>query len=104
MTKTEEILSRFDQSLDAMLSYGYKLVTWHEFLTNADVPNGLLDRALKLTDVDQERRQYVVYDPEDDDEGWMLIGERDEIVRESVKDLIDMNPPEGPLSKEELGE
>ena len=99
-TTIAALLADPDASLTAMESYGYKLVTWQEFETAEDRPKGLMERALKYTE--PMERSHVIYDPEDDDEGWMLIGEREAIIRETVEDLIGIEPPEGPLSPKEL--
>lgn len=89
-------------TLENAEAYGYKLTTWQDFITADDKPDGLYSRALEVTDRRKQDRQFVIYDPEGDDEGWMLIGDRDEIIRETVDDLIGMEPPEGPLSPEAL--
>jgi hypothetical protein len=82
-------------------AYGFKLVTWDDFLIATDRPDGLMERALEVTE--PAERQFVIYDPSDDDEGWMLIGRRDMVISETVKDLLWREPIEGPLSVEALG-
>lgn len=101
-SKLDAILADTDASIAAISSYGYKLVMWQDFKEASDRPEGLLERALEVTADRPEDRCWVVYDPESDYEGWMLIGERAHVVRETVKDLVWLEPPEGPLSPKEL--
>lgn len=63
-------------------SYGYKLVTRAEFEAATDRPQGLLERA------NQYPGAFVVYDPNDDYEGWMLIGDdAEKLAQESADDI-----------------
>lgn len=94
--KQEKILSSLQNMQAALESYGYKLVTWGQFKVAKDRPDGLLKRALDNSK--EEDRKFAIYDPENDDEGWMLIGANaEDIARETVEDLIGMEPIEGPL-------
>lgn len=66
--------------------FEYKVVSWGDFINTPNLPEGLLDRALSVTQNCLFERNWVVYDPLDDDEGWMLIGENlDEIVLETIE-------------------
>lgn len=49
---------------------GYKLVTRREFELAADRPLGLFDRFEGCT---IPPGAFVVYDPNDDEDGWLLI-------------------------------
>jgi len=95
---TEELLANFDASLKAVESYGFKLATWKEFENASDRPDGLLERAQKYASPDCQ----VIYDPLSDDDGWLLVGDKQEIVKETAAHLIDLEPPTGPLSAKEL--
>jgi len=62
-------------------SYDYKLVTRAEFETACDVPKGLRERAAALSG------EFVIYDPLDDDEGYLLIGnDAEALAAECVAD------------------
>lgn len=94
--------SDYETNKSNLEAYGYKLVTWEEFLAAEDRPEGLLERAMDVTAPRKHDRQWVVYDPEGDSDDWLLVGERDKIAKTTVEDLIEMEPPEGPLSPREL--
>lgn len=49
-------------------SYGFRITTWAEFEAATDRPEGLLERALQFKDA------HVLWDPDDGDEGFMLVG------------------------------
>jgi hypothetical protein len=83
-------------------AYGYDILPWADFVAVPDLPQGLLERALQVTASQPELRQWAVYDHDGDAEDWLLVGDRDEIARETVEDIIGMGPPTGPLSKHEL--
>lgn len=61
---------------------GYKIMTRAEFETATDLPPGLKERAAKYTG------GFVVYDPSDDDEGFMLIrDDRKTVIEDAVEHL-----------------
>lgn len=91
--------SNYETNKANLEAYGFKIVTWDGFLSAKDRPDNLLSRALEVTHERQEQRLYVVYDPEGDHEGWLLIGPRDDIAVETVEDIISQEPEEGPLAK-----
>jgi hypothetical protein len=93
-------LDGFEKDKADLEAYGMKIVTWPEFCAAKDTPEGLHRRAFRIYNNNENLsvESWVVYDPNADDEGGLLIGERDEIARETVKDLITIEPPEGPLS------
>ena len=94
LTNTEQLKTQVE-------SYGFKVVTWQEFLAAEDRPEGLIDRALSTESTLQKNGQattHVVYDPDSDSEGWMLIGTLSDIVLETANDLISIDPPEGPFA------
>lgn len=79
---------------EALEAYGYKLVTWPEF-ANADLPEGLMERALVWEPVETD---FVVYDPEDDASGWFLLSwNKEAIARETCNYIIGSEPEHGPL-------
>lgn len=98
--KVADLIADFEASLAAIRSYGYKLVTWQEFQEATDRPDGLLNRAILTSQIAE--RIDVIYDPDDDGDGWLLVGNRNEIVRETAAHLIGIDPPDGPLSRTEL--
>ena len=50
-------------------AYGYKLVPWDAFINATDRPEGLLERATAF------KAKFVLYDPEDDVDGLLLVGD-----------------------------
>lgn len=62
--------------------HGYKLVERAAFEATRELPPGLLERAALTTGA------WVVYDPEDDATGWLLIGDDPEkLAKETVEVL-----------------
>lgn len=65
-------------------SYGYKLVTVAEFNAAPDVPDGLRVRVAE--NLRRWPGKFVVYDPNDDCEGFLLVGpDRDALAKETVQ-------------------
>lgn len=95
-------LTDYETNKSYLDAYGYAILPWADFVATPDLPKGLLDRALDVTADEPEIRQWAVYDPDGDAEDWLLVGDRDEIARETVEDIIGMSPPTGPLSGAEL--
>ena len=76
-------------------SYDFKVCTWPAFMQATDLPSGLLDRAyetIKEWARPPHSRTWVVYDPIDDNEGWLLIGEYDDILNKTLSDKLDLDP------------
>jgi hypothetical protein len=95
-------LTDYNTNKSYLDAYGYNILPWADFVAIPDLPEGLLERALEVTVTEPELRQWAVYDPDGDAHDWLLVGDRDEIARETVEDIIGMNPPTGPLSEAEL--
>jgi hypothetical protein len=73
-------LARLDDER-TLASFGYKIVTRAEFDVAIDVPAGSTREVIR-----QLAGAFIVYDPEDDDEGWLLVGDsRAELARETVE-------------------
>jgi len=65
---------------------GYKLVTRAEFDAATDVPAGI--RQVAAAVAQKWGGAFVVYDPSDDDTGWLLVGDdRAALARETVEHL-----------------
>jgi hypothetical protein len=63
---------------------GFKIVTRAEFDAATDVPDGI--RELAAAVIKQWGGAFVVYDPGDDKDGWLLIGDdRAELAAETVQ-------------------
>lgn len=90
-------MNTFETNKTNLESYGYKLVTWDEFVSADDRPDGLLNRAEVY--YMEEPFEYIVYDPADDHTGFMLVG-NDPIAMsfETCWYIEDMEPEEGPLA------
>lgn len=54
-------------------SYGLVVIPWAEFLAKTDLSDDLLARALEVQKT--VNGSQVLYDPDDDAEGFMLIGD-----------------------------
>jgi hypothetical protein len=54
-------------------SYGLVIIPWTEFLAKTDLPDGLMARAVEVQKT--VNGSHVLYDPDDDAEGFMLIGD-----------------------------
>ena len=76
-------------------AYGYKLVTWAEFEAADDRPEGLMERASEF------KAPFIVYDPGDDWDGWMLCGRSAEwLATETCRHIMRGEPADGPLSRD----
>lgn len=86
----------------ALESYDYKLVTWAAFVAADDRPAGLLQRAEEIrAEILGGRLEdvFVVYDPMDDSDGFLLISEsEDDAAIEARRWIEEGVPDEGPLA------
>jgi len=64
-------------------SYDYKVVTLQEFMQASDKPEGLLERANKY------QGEYILYDPNDDSEGFMIVGSLEHVLTEGENRCIE---------------
>lgn len=74
-------------------SYGYSIEGWDVFVNDKNLPEGLLDRALEIKselEADGADITYVLYDVEDNDQGFILLGNNAEELA--------LNAIDGPLS------
>lgn len=102
--RREEVES-LARNIDNLEAYDYKFATWDEFL-KADVPAGLIERAKSWIEptsdngLDYENHvSFVVFDPLDDEDGYLLIGNDALELSQEVCDFIASGEPsEGPLS------
>lgn len=95
-------LENFDLAKEALESYDFKAVLWRDFVLADDLPEGLFARGERIWATlmkENHDASWVVYDPLDNSDGWLLIGGK-EVVRESCAHIIDGQPDEGPLAKE----
>jgi len=71
---------------------GYKLATRAEFDAAGDVPEGIREREASIPFGDAAGKGqglFIVYDPNDDNEGWLLVGDdADELANETVAERI----------------
>lgn len=84
-------------NIDSLEAYDFKLVTWEDFLAATDRSTGLLERAKEWHK--QGGFDIVIYDPLDDEQGFMLVG-NDPVAlsREACAWIASGEPEEGPLS------
>lgn len=62
--------------------HGYKVVERAAFEATKELPAGLRERAARY------EGDWVVYDPEDDCDGWLLVGDDpDALAKETVEVL-----------------
>lgn len=80
MTTTPEVL---------LETYGYKIVTWTEFQKADDIPKGLHAKVEELcNNLNGQANEFVIYDPTEDHEGYLAIGEnRETLVDQALEDL-----------------
>lgn len=68
---------------ETLEAHGYKLVTRAAFDSAADVPDGLREYRKEQLAL---KGAWIVYDPSDDEEGWLLVGDDAEaLARETVE-------------------
>ena len=73
-----------EKLFQALKDNQYKLVTQAEFSVADDVPEGIRERA------STQNGAYVVYDPEDDEEDWLLVGDdATALAQETYAERID---------------
>jgi hypothetical protein len=73
-------LTDTDEQIKFIVSYDYKLVSRAEFDAATDLPAGLRERA------SQYEGSWVVYDPLNDDEGFLLVGnDREALAKEAYE-------------------
>lgn len=69
---------------ETLKTNGYKLVTLAEFNAATDVPDGTRERVALI--VKKWGGDFVVYDPNDDCEGWLLVSkDRAALAKETVE-------------------
>ena len=76
-------------------SYDFKVCTWPAFMQATDLPSGLLDRAyetIKEWARPPHSRTWVVYDPLGTATSHLLIGEYDDILRETLVNELNLDP------------
>lgn len=96
-------LNNFELSKPAVEAYDFKVVTWADFIGADDLPEGLFARGEKVREEllkDGADASWVVYDPLDNSDGWLMIGAQNEVARETCVRILDNEPDEGPLSKQ----
>lgn len=63
--------------------YEYVIVPWEAFRMIPNLPEGLLERAMEIGE-----SKWVVYDPCDGEEGWLLIGDSErELINATVEHI-----------------
>lgn len=76
----------------------YQIVTWDEFHNRHQaggfgITDEHLERAHEIAKSlpESEKRNWVVYDPLDHADGWMLVGEnREELIKETIETKMDI--------------
>lgn len=86
------------QYIDTLTAYDFKFATWEEFVIAEDKPEGLMERATEWKADYPEAFVYVVYDPLDDADGYLMITSNAlELARITCEYISDMQPEDGPL-------
>lgn len=84
--------------IDDLTAYDYKFVTWEEFVVADDKPDGLIERASDWRLDHPQENVFVVYDPMDDVDGFLLMTSNPiELARLTCEYIRDMMPSDGPL-------
>ncbi len=79
-------------AVEIATSHAYSIGPWDTFFADPDLPKGLLDRAIRTKSECEERGEivtHVLYDKNDDEDGFLILGNDPE---EMCKELAD-----GPL-------
>lgn len=68
-----------------LVTHGYRIVSRTQFSAfEQDVPKGLIERSIA------HKGDWVIYDPDDNDQGWLLIGDdRRALIRESFNHMTE---------------
>jgi hypothetical protein len=70
---------------ETLAGQGFRLVTLAEFEAATDVPAGTTREVVRRV-IAAHGGAFVVYDPNDYDQGWLLVGDdRAELARETVE-------------------
>ena len=89
-------------SINNLMAYNYKIVTWHDFIHASDRPDGLMSRASDWQG-DGSSFAFVVYDPLDDHQGFFLMGnDASDLAFEACEFIESGEPEEGPLSPDNI--
>lgn len=84
--------------IQSITAYDFLFVTWSEFVTSPKKPLGLFDRAEEWK-IDFPGEVFVVFDPLDDENGFLMIASNPiELAKAACNYIRDMEPEEGPLS------
>lgn len=65
-------------AVEIATSNEYSVETWDAFVADPDLPEGLLDRAIKIKAECEARGEpvtHVLFDKNDDDEGFLILGD-----------------------------
>jgi hypothetical protein len=92
----------FEQDKAMLESYGYKLVTLAEFDAATDVPAGTTREVVRRLVAKHPGLTHVVYDPDNDDQGWLLVGEPAEIARDTAQHCDDVVSSTEPSTQDSL--
>lgn len=104
---TVAITDRFEDvvslafNIEALRSYDYQIVEYDLFKMMTDIPHGLIARAESLVEQGQPH-DFVVFDPIDDENGYLLLGDALDIAKEACEYISNQEPEEGPLSPDAL--
>lgn len=78
----------------ALEAYDYRLDRWPDF--EREAPAEHVKRAREY--LPGQHDAHVAWDPIDDADGWLLVGEALEIARETCRTIQGSEPPSGPLA------
>lgn len=92
-------LSNTTQCKEALESYSFRILPW-ELFVKARKPDGLLARARKIVETNaiDVTTAHVVFDPIDNEDGFMLVGDEAECAKEACEHIMESEPDEGPLA------
>jgi hypothetical protein len=68
-------------AVEIATSHGYSVETWETFIAEKNLPEGLLNRAVQTKAECEARNEtvtHVLYDLNDNDEGFMILGDNPE--------------------------
>lgn len=88
-------------NIEALRAYDFQIVGYDLFKLMTDLPHGLLSRAESLIEQGAPHK-FVVFDPIDDENGYLLLGDVLDISKEACEYIANQEPEEGPLSPDAL--
>lgn len=97
-------VTKLASDIDAIQAYDYVFATWTDFVADPRKPEGdLFERAAHWKGEHSDEGVYVIFDPLDDETGYLSIGVDAQSVADGGRNfIINQEPDEGPLIVDNL--